>query len=546
MPRSTSSLVRSRASLSAHEQPGSHSINHSNTSSNTSKTRHNNPRTAGDASIRRGAALIRKEITRQFSLQKEQQQTPAALVSTISSGSDEHTDFSDVWLNTNPYGQNNKKSVLTPPRMAQKRTPNTGHSGHDSLEYSLEESMGTTPEDVRTFASRGDASQWAKGSVLISPPSSPLTPPTRQKQREQQLWMNHENYDFISDDYVEEFELDDYDEVCHPLYSRRDHHNVVSKPNLRRLQTPPISQPPSALLNAPQKKAVTPQKSEILRISPLNKEKPKVPSPALFEERRQGPPSPATSCSDSMTSSSQQHYNQHQPKNCEVPSPMQIDYDMLLQDPAYRHAQHAGHLWQSLVGHHIRFPSRWWNGARAPPLGLDAKATGEDIPWQYLGRFACRDKRLHRFVKNRAAPGRLLLHIVMLDLVTCKPLQDICVGCFHPSARGIRRTVDRDPSWDGVRDLWLAVRKRTAKGGGDVSVMDKHLNVSQEPPTKSPLGPKQKVTNQNVRAVFGEEPPVETMFVPESYLYEVYMAALKKHNHAVAPPLVLLQEFVLG
>ena len=29
-------------------------------------------------------------------------------------------------------------------------------------------------------------------------------------------------------------------------------------------------------------------------------------------------------------------------------------------------------------------------------------------------------------------------------------------------------------------------------------------------------------------------------------LYELYVAALKQHNHAVAPPLVLLQEFVFA
>jgi hypothetical protein len=130
----------------------------------------------------------------------------------------------------------------------------------------------------------------------------------------------------------------------------------------------------------------------------------------------------------------------------------------------------------------------------------------------------------------------------MLDLVTCKPLQDICVGCFHPSARGIRTTKEANSNWEDVRDLWLAVRKRT----DGVSVMDTYLKIGEEIPTRSPLGAGQKVTNQNVRAVFGEEPPVETLFLPESYLYELYLSALKKHNHAVAPPLLLLQEFVFA
>ena len=454
----------------------------------------------GDSSIRRGAAVIRQEITKQFNITNKTNTKEPSLASL-------ETDFSDVW-----------DHKMVKPRMSPPRSKTTD----ESMEYSVD----TTAEDSRTFASRGDASQWARGSVLISPESPPPSPPSWSPSspveyyRKKPLRDENRSYDFIENDYVEEFELDDYDEVCHPRYSRQ------SKAVLRRTQTPPSSKPP---------KPVTPQKPQ--RAAKVTPEKVKVVSKAaptllvnptpVFEERRQGPPSPATSTSGSID---QRAY-------VEVPNPLDGDFDLLTRDPAYQHAQRAGHVWQSLVGHHIRFPSRWWNGARAPPLGMDVEAR-----WQYFGRYASRDKQLRRFVPSRAAPGRLLLHIVMLDLVTCKPLQDICVGCFHPSARGIRTTERANPSWDGVRDLWLAVRKRTP----GVSVMDSHLQVVGEP-TKGPLGSKSKVTNQNVRAVFGEEPPVETLFVPESYLYELYMVAVQKHaDKPLPPPMVLLQEFVLA
>ena len=496
----------------------------------------------GDASIMRGAALIRNEISRQFNLNEPRgspDRQPPPTSSQLIDSPDDCTAFSDIWRNCGP---------VTPPRMEQQRAVN------ESLEYSMDESM---VDEVRTFQSKGDASQWADGAALVSPADSCGGSPNTQMGRDKAPTMkvkthyfdHQENYDFIENDYIDEFELDDYDEVCHPLYSRKESvakttNKAQPKPLLKRNVTPPTCAQENAhqtVPEAPKKRGRqkgSPSASTLKIVSRVALPKPKEEknisprSTALFDEHRQGPPSPDNSFNSSVASSHQEKNH-----NAHVPSPLQMDYDLLLQDPAYRHAQRAGHLWQSLVGHHIRFPSRWWNGARAPPLGLDNDAT-----WQYVGRYASNDKRLRQFVKNRASPGRLLLHIVMLDLVTCKPLQDICVGCFHPSARGIRETEKANPNWEGVRDLWLAVRKRMS----GVSVMDAHLNIGQEAPTKSPLGAKRKVTNQNVRAVFGELPPVETLFVPESYLYELYITALKRHKHAASPPLLLLQEFVFA
>jgi hypothetical protein len=498
----------------------------------------------GDSSILRGAALIRKEISRQFQLSHASDASSQVSQNSVSQNSSSE-DYSDLFCRPQQQGQQDQQ-VLQQTFLDQS----------ECLDYSLS----SLESGINTLASNRDPSQWANGAVLVSPdqvekhqrqqrqqpqPLSRSETPQTQMGRDRRLTVKMKThiipppaYDFIEEDYMEEFELDDYDEVCHPNFSRPEEHametpikenrTAAHKRALRRYETPsPASTPPKSLLKAPKKRdRKTPSPPAVSSEHSAGPESLKIT--ALFEERRQGPPSPATSSTSGSAVDSA----------AEVPSPLQTDYALLLEDPAYRHAQQAGHLWQSLVGHHIRFPSRWWNGARAPPLGMERPA-----PWEYLGRFASHDKQLRRFVKNRAAPGRLLLHICMLDLVTCKPLQDIVVGCFHPSARGIRRTEHADSTWDDVRDLWLAIRKRSPDS---VSVMDKHLQLVERP-TKSPLGPRGgKLTNANVRAVFGEAPPVETLFVPESYLYELYMAAAQKSNHRVPPPLLLVQEFVLA
>ena len=223
----------------------------------------------------------------------------------------------------------------------------------------------------------------------------------------------------------------------------------------------------------------------------------------------------------------------------ELPSPLTVEYDMLLHDPAYRHAQKAGMLWQSLVGQQVRFPSRWWNGARSPPVGANV-----NLPWQYLGRYQVQNNRmLNKIVRNRSSAGRLLLHIVVLDLVTRRPVQDVAIGCFHPNARGIRTTNDSDPFQENTRDLWLAVRKHVDA----VSVIDSLLSLGESwrLAWKTPLGAKGRVTNQNVRAVYGERPPMETIFVPESELYE-RLSFLLQESPDLSPPMAILEELVFS
>lgn len=219
-----------------------------------------------------------------------------------------------------------------------------------------------------------------------------------------------------------------------------------------------------------------------------------------------------------------------------VVSPLSVEYAMLMQDPAYQHAQKAGLVWQSLVGGQIRFPSSWFNGARSPSMSSD-ETPGQ---WQYYGRYPCYNPNLRLYVKHRSAPGRLLLHIVVKDLVTWKPVQDIVVGCFDPNSRGIRKTRQAEKGYEHCRELWLAVRKRSES----FSVIDKllaHDRSWKGSYSKSPLGPGQRITNSNVRAVFGEEPPAETIFVHESALYERLMAGKDQ-----GPALFLVREFLFS
>lgn len=221
------------------------------------------------------------------------------------------------------------------------------------------------------------------------------------------------------------------------------------------------------------------------------------------------------------------------------------DFGVLLQDPAYRHAQKAGYLWQTIVGQHVKFPSRWWDGARTPRMGADevlefGGKRGSTFPWKYI---SCdrvpTNSILTALVKNRSSPGRLLLHIVVRDLMTWAPVQDICVGMYHPNARGVRTSESPQHQEEWSRDVWIAARNRTDQ---HTSVMDSLLprGTVQE----SPLGVSRKVNNQNMRAVFGEAPPVATIFMLESELFERMNLAVKLDRKMTPVAMLFLREFM--
>lgn len=223
--------------------------------------------------------------------------------------------------------------------------------------------------------------------------------------------------------------------------------------------------------------------------------------------------------------------NAPSPHDFVVP-PSSPSYLQLQQDPGFCHAQRAGTLWQSLVSQHVRFPSKWWNGARSPPMGV-----GRRQFWNHLGRHRVRGNMvLQEKVRNRGSAGRLLLHLVVRDIMTGEPIVDIAVGCFHPNARGVRRSAHFDPKLEECRDIWLAVRPRST----EISVIENLLR-KQQPVDESPLGEKHHVQNTNLKAVFGEKPPIHTLFVLESEVYELFSHL---DESQMPPSAVLLERYV--
>jgi hypothetical protein len=229
------------------------------------------------------------------------------------------------------------------------------------------------------------------------------------------------------------------------------------------------------------------------------------------------------------------------------PNVVRDHYNRLLRDKAYVHAMHAGFLWQSIVGQHVRLPSHWWDGARGPPLGQP------DCQWIYFGRETVKNHRvLNQLVKCRASGGRLLLHVIVQDLYTGTPVEDIAVGCFHPNAKGIRTTEQAYRSLEDCRDVWMGVRRRSADAVSAVdSLLFRQRDIGWDGSlvSRSPLGPSRRITNQNMRCVFGDKPPLETIFMAEDELYERLSLRTAQPNApsaAVAPSVAILQEFVFA
>jgi hypothetical protein len=237
-------------------------------------------------------------------------------------------------------------------------------------------------------------------------------------------------------------------------------------------------------------------------------------------------------------------------------------FDELQKDPAYRHALKAGLLWQSLASQHVRFSALWYDGQEpaCPPFGSSKKK-----PWAYLGRHRVQgDYKLNSLIGNRGSSGRILLHLVVRDVVSLEPIEDICCGCFHPNARGIRTTKDYNPRSEDCRDVWIAHRRRAKEkrllvqeddsdADSDTDSDDeyafttiesllRHQNKNRVDP--SPLGAqggKSAVSNDNLKFVFGSKPPVYTVFVLESDLYELFQ---KKLDGSIPASVVLLRHYL--
>lgn len=248
-------------------------------------------------------------------------------------------------------------------------------------------------------------------------------------------------------------------------------------------------------------------------------------------------------------------------------SPLSYIYGELSMDQGFRHAVSAGNLWQSLCSQHVRFPALWWDGTDKPTCGPPMGVTKKH-PWTYLGRHRVQgDRKLNSLIGNRGSSGRLLLHLVVRDVMTLEPIEDICCGCFHPNARGVRTTERANPRMESCRDIWIAHRRRDGgypssgsfnqHGNPDdnestiESLLKHQLREQNEKRLASggtamsmctPLGsPKQRINNENLRTVFGAKPPLFTVFVDESELFELFQSCLDGSTPA---SVVLLRRYL--
>lgn len=223
-------------------------------------------------------------------------------------------------------------------------------------------------------------------------------------------------------------------------------------------------------------------------------------------------------------------------------------YQQLFSDPAYVHAMQAGFLWQSLVGQHMKFPTDWWGPrSRGPPM-MSTRSSSSAQSWVYLGRQSVLDNFvLNKLVRSRASGGRLLLHIVVQDVGGT--YMDIALGCFHPNAKEIRDTPQALRTLEKCRDVWIAVQKHHPNGraSGHRNTLQQQLDALLAFPdrsSRSPLGPGVRINNSNVRAVFGEKPPLETLLVTQEEMSRRLAPRILRQKES--PPLAVLHEFVFA
>jgi len=436
-------------------------------------------------------------------------------------------DFSDPWAED---GSNTRPDSLTYCCGPPKRTDS--YDDNSFFDDSLLQGHAATHA---SFPTQGDAGEWApQAAVPLSrqgardappppppPPSDPDTPETTMG-RHGRLRAKMATYIVQRNDDGEESSCS-YSALAGEDYGDElgDYSpNYLPKQLLVDYPSPPMRRSTQMSENSSSPTRPNPATSLVPRTELKN---------LSLSQSSTGSP---TSVAMSLSEVSEHYYDEHEP----LPSPLTVEYKMLLADPAFVHAQRSGCLWQSLVGQQLRFPSHWYHGARSPPMGgLD-----REVKWCYNARFQVRSNRhLNLFVKDRSKPGRLLLHVVVQDLMTLNTIQDIVVGCFHPSARGIRKTDRPDAALDKSRDVWMAVRKHDPDC---VSCLDRML-ITTSSPKKSPLGGHKRVTNDNVRAVFGDQPPLQTVFVRENELYE-RLAKRLVDCADLTTPMALLHEYV--
>jgi len=232
-------------------------------------------------------------------------------------------------------------------------------------------------------------------------------------------------------------------------------------------------------------------------------------------------------------------------------------------DEALAHAQGAGPLWRSLVGNHVRFPSQWETllSPKSPPIH---RLNHTWSKWYYIARHRVKgDKRLNSReygVRSRRSGGRILMRLLVREMHSQHVSREIAIGCFHPNSKGIRRG-DPLPEAEDVREVWMAVRWSTGaadhepildlrrEGNDYEGVVDNFLMQKRKSldygTMGSALGYRKAVNNENIRAVFGDQPPMTTVDLHEDEIAEILKANGTK-KLAVLPALMLLKLFLFS
>ncbi|KAL7542606.1 hypothetical protein ACHAXR_012290 [Thalassiosira sp. AJA248-18] len=230
---------------------------------------------------------------------------------------------------------------------------------------------------------------------------------------------------------------------------------------------------------------------------------------------------------------------------------------------ALAHAQRAGIIWRSLVGNHVRFPSKW--ETILPPTSPRIYSLNHKwSKWYYVARHRVKgDKRLNSRefgVRSRRSGGRILMRIVVREMHTQQACREIVIGCFHPNSKGIRRG-DPLPEAEDVREVWMAVRwlmdvdddepmpDLRSEGYAYEGVVDNFLlqngRTLDYGSMGSALGHRKAVNNENVRAIFGDQPPMTTVDLHEDEIAEIVKA--NGANKLVdLPALMLLKLFLFS
>lgn len=137
--------------------------------------------------------------------------------------------------------------------------------------------------------------------------------------------------------------------------------------------------------------------------------------------------------------------------------------------------------------------------------------------------------------------------------------KEIAIGCFHPNSRGIR-VDDVNTDLEDVREVWMGVRwvipshchEPILNRGSEEDIecfidgfLTQQRHVLDYQTMGSPLGRRKAVNNENVRAVFGDEPPLTTVNLYEDELAEIIKANDSKRLSSL-PGLMLLKLFLFS